>query len=510
MPDTSIILRRGGAEPTLSGYRGPVMVRDMARAASSNASSQMPQANMRAVGGSRVLRPERTFWQMFFALGTVEKRLEVTYESVETEDGWERRYSEEIVDFEFDAALLESYMARHRVWQQHSARSGMPPQPLPVSYMHEIEFRLMWDYAGWSDQYRELIRAGNIHDLYAHLEGDDERPAGIYGLVEWTPRAMQEIEDGTWAGISPTTWAPWRETDGFEIEEESIRFAALVDVGALNNIGTPRDRLPPEAFPLPADVRFDGAPVVIGDESARAANQSAATAATRSATMPGTKNDPKAQTRNAGEEPAETTETDDSPLTRADVQSMIDSSMDARFEPITEQLESIGRSLETLTQAAGEEAPPAEGDGTTEPAEAAGEESEEATIETAARKARATARRLATTRADEAVLSGRLLAADYQAFCRNLIEGDTDAAAALLRDYSVFGERQGHAGSANGSAAPAPRSQREVPTEDEILAAARAAIEKRGEKVDARSLDAEVDKIMRGYEQRGIDARQRG
>lgn len=211
----------------------------------SQIATSTPAPIRRAIGDSANLPPERTFWHMLFPLGGRESRWDVVY--LPDDDGFATLDMAE-AEFEFTTEWLNALIEAHRAYQQISGRHGNPPIPLPVSMQHLIEERMsgcLYEQPALDD----LARAGGLHDLHLCDDPALGYPLGLYGLIAWTPSALRKIDDGEWECLSPTTWWDWQMTEpGVYLEGESIQAVGLVDRGALDSIGTTRDRLPMDAF----------------------------------------------------------------------------------------------------------------------------------------------------------------------------------------------------------------------------------------------------------------------
>jgi len=186
----------------------------------------MEQLSLRNVGAGAQFDPDRTFWQLLFPLGGRE---------VVERDG-----EPEVLDY--DAAFLGTLEANYRARVRLMMAHGMPPQPLLVSYHHAIERRA---YLQEDVPAEALDRAGGIYDLHAHM--DDSQPGiprGLWGLTEWTWRAMSSIDDRTLHVLSPAV-GPFKTLEMTEpLPGPSLLGMALVDLPAIEGIGTAQDRLP--------------------------------------------------------------------------------------------------------------------------------------------------------------------------------------------------------------------------------------------------------------------------
>jgi hypothetical protein len=186
------------------------------------------------------VNPSRCYWHLLFAAETVE--------TVKDAKGRERTER-------WDAARLRALVQNRDRFDAHVTSNGSGRQPWPVSYHHAIERR---QYFGEELENGQLDRAGNGWGLVFHpggpvAEGGPDVTAGVYGLIEWTWPALGHIEDGSLIVLSPTTTGRLVSTDG-ESFGEALVAVGLVDVAKLQNIGTARNGLPIEAFPVPADV----------------------------------------------------------------------------------------------------------------------------------------------------------------------------------------------------------------------------------------------------------------
>ncbi len=187
----------------------------------------------RAFDGRLRFDPERTYWQFVFPLDAKEERF------------IRRGGKEERVVLQYDRDYLVGQLAANfKTRQRLQSTHGAPPQPLPVSIQHAIEERV---YEGKDHDLGDLRRWGNVLDLY-FSEGADEHPAGLWALVEWTPEGLRQVESGSWNMLSPTTLRDLRVTAGDVIEGDNFIAIGVVDMPALDSIGSARDRLPWDAF----------------------------------------------------------------------------------------------------------------------------------------------------------------------------------------------------------------------------------------------------------------------
>jgi len=196
----------------------------------------MTEAIKRAMGDGRTFDPARTFWHLLFPLGAVEERV--------VKRGGKRR----VVRQSFDAAFCGGLVANERRRQDLAGRHGASAQPFPVSRQHAIEERI---YEGVPHAMADLARDGNGFDLH-FVDRAEEHPAGVYALIEWVPSALEQIEAGAWMTLSPTTVRGLKTTAGDAFEGDVLGFVGLVDMPALDTIGTARDHLPHDAFPTTA------------------------------------------------------------------------------------------------------------------------------------------------------------------------------------------------------------------------------------------------------------------
>jgi len=176
--------------------------------------------------------PSRSKWHLLFATGSVEQ--------VEDDKGRTSRVSWN------ESALREMVSAREQM-DTHATRLGTQRQPWPVSLQHAIERRL---YFAEQIPDENLIRMGNGYGLFYHPGGSangENAPAGLYGLIEWTPRGLAEIEDGQSITLSPTTHRKPRTTDGRTFGQTVVA-VGLVDSPKLDTIGTAREGLPWDTF----------------------------------------------------------------------------------------------------------------------------------------------------------------------------------------------------------------------------------------------------------------------
>ncbi len=191
------------------------------------------EVQKRAFDGRLRFSPDRTFWQFMFPLDGVEERV------------IRKGGKSETVKLTYDRAYLVGQLeANFKTRQRFQSQHGAPPQPLPVSIQHAIEERV---YEGVDHELSDLRRWGNVLDLY-FSEGSDEHPAGLWALVEWTPEGLEKVDAGTWNMLSPTTLRDLRVTSGDVIEGDSFIAIGVVDMPALDSIGSARDRLPWDAF----------------------------------------------------------------------------------------------------------------------------------------------------------------------------------------------------------------------------------------------------------------------
>jgi phage I-like protein len=135
---------------------------------------------------------------------------------------------------EIEKATLELFIAQEA--------KGAKAKGLPVSYMHEIEMRIQGAAPKGT-----LERSGTIYDVHV-CEGAEGYPAGLYAMIEWTPKAFAQIESGEWLDLSIALASGYRLADGTIVNGECMFAAALVDIGFFEAIPSARDGLPAEAF----------------------------------------------------------------------------------------------------------------------------------------------------------------------------------------------------------------------------------------------------------------------
>lgn len=177
------------------------------------------------------VHPQRTRWHLLFATGTVEQI-----------DGERGKPGRRVT---WTRPMLESMVAARNALDAHTSRLGTSRQPWPVSLHHAIERRL---YFNEEVPDANLVRMGNGYALHYH-PGSDDATAGLYGLIEWTPQGMSEIEDGRNITLSPTTHPhPKSITDGRTFPQ-TIVAVGLVDVPKLDTIGTARESYALDRFP---------------------------------------------------------------------------------------------------------------------------------------------------------------------------------------------------------------------------------------------------------------------
>lgn len=191
------------------------------------------------------IRRQHAGWYLLFPTGLQEKVREVSYD--ETDSGDEYSMTARNVLVEWDAEVLQQLVTQTQELFAQSRRHGAGGQPLPVSLMHSIEERI---WSGWySGDNEGLARVGNLFATH-YSDGVDGRPAGVYGLIEWSDKGRRAIDSREWVTLSPTT-VEWLELrDGTRIDGDLIVAVALVDVPALDCIGTVYDGLPADAFPV--------------------------------------------------------------------------------------------------------------------------------------------------------------------------------------------------------------------------------------------------------------------
>jgi hypothetical protein len=151
---------------------------------------------------------------------------------------------ERVYSLEFLTKIAE---ATERLFDAQQAK-GAKAKGLPVSRMHAIELRLQ----GEPVRDEDLERVGTIFGVHVDA-GAGQHLGGLYALIEWTPKAWSQIEDGTWHDLSIALAEDYRLADGSTIEGECMFAAALVDVGFFEAIPSARDGLPVEAFTSPSE-----------------------------------------------------------------------------------------------------------------------------------------------------------------------------------------------------------------------------------------------------------------
>lgn len=182
--------------------------------------------------------PDRTRWHLLFPLGQSEQARFVVTDEV---TGKKKIKRERIT---YTPEMLAKIEENFRLIQSHRSRTGLPPRPFPWSYHHAIEYRM---FAGEDVDDDRLDRSGSMFDLHNEPEGKT-KPAGLWALIEWTPLAWEKIANGDILELSPTTVKEYWTTDRTRFEGPVLVGGGLVDVGAIDTIGTARDGLPEAAF----------------------------------------------------------------------------------------------------------------------------------------------------------------------------------------------------------------------------------------------------------------------
>lgn len=392
-----------------------------------NAHAQPTTPQRRAIGDGARVNSERSFWHMLFPLGGFETRWDVQVIG-EYSDGYPiREYIE--TAFEFSADWLRGLVDMHARYAEVSGRHGMPPIPLPVSMQHLIEERIagmLWD----QPELEDLARAGSLYDLYLCDDPNAGHPLGLYGLIEWTPKAIRKIDDGEWMCLSPTTWWDWEMTEpGVMLDGESIQAVGLVDRGALDSIGTTRDRLPLDAFPrstaAPTMRRIQRA-TVWGRKPRLPQRPSDSTPRGADATLPTVTPPKEPAVTDANQTTTEPTESTPRALTAEDVQGMIDASIE---RSVTPSLTSISSQLAELIERGAQTEPVEPAEAATEPSQAASTdvETDAQAIERATMQARVIARDAAIAAATDLVKQRKLLPGNVAQYIeRSLTGGNLD------------------------------------------------------------------------------------
>jgi hypothetical protein len=172
----------------------------------------------------------RSFWHLLFPQGAEEV--------VRTQDGKELRIT-------FDDKFLGGIIEARRKFVAIATAHGAAQQPVPCSMMHVIARRI-----GTGEQPadpKSLDRVGNCYGFALAGEAEGVSP-GLYGLIEWPYESLHKIEQGSWMTLSPTTWDQWSMRDGTVIEGPFLGEIGIVDIPALETIGSLRERLPWDAL----------------------------------------------------------------------------------------------------------------------------------------------------------------------------------------------------------------------------------------------------------------------
>jgi hypothetical protein len=182
-------------------------------------------AVVRAMGDGLTFDPALTHWHLMFPLGALEMRWTVEFNDIDS------GYTVEWVPVTnaFDDEFCRTLETNFREQMQHRSRHGMPPQPNPVSLQHAIE--------------RHGAQLDVVYNTDASIA-----PPGVWTLLRWTQDAHDAIDDGKWTMLSPTTQRGYTATDGREWEGDSLIAVGLVDVPALDTIGSATDWLPWDTF----------------------------------------------------------------------------------------------------------------------------------------------------------------------------------------------------------------------------------------------------------------------
>ena len=380
--------------------------------------------------GDKAVEEGRVRWQLCFALGTEEVRA-TGMEYVDLPDGgYQATPRTEVVTF--DRARLSAMVDAYRAFVTRTTERGSARQLLPVSWQHAIEGRMYGEWCGFSLELSDLARAGNIHDL-ALIESGVPVP-GLYALVEWTPRAWGEIQAGTWVDVSPTTAGGLRLIDGTEItagEGMDVFIAlALVDDGALHDIGSARDSLP-----------FDAVP---SEVTQRRRELAESTLQTRFGVAAGAQ---IMRSRNMAGKP--TTKRETAPTTNELTPATVSaepraegspdaSAIEAALKPLMDEISGLKERITNLENAAKDETDDVEAEMDACEPKAAAPVMDAVSVDTAASDAAAVNRAKRALEAridkltDEAIAAGSLLPASVPAFRAALRKNDTAGAEALL------------------------------------------------------------------------------
>lgn len=417
----------------------------------------------------------RSFWHCLFPLGEVE---EWRYLEVEGDDDnlrIETRVKRQEYSTEWLGAILENW----REFCQRTGRAGFGHLPLPVSYNHNIEGRMFYGYPdGCRD---ELERAGSLYALHLVTDGDGV-PAGLWGLIEWTPRAMREIEDGTWMGLSPTTFRDWCMTDGTIIEGESLVAVGLVDRQFIDTIGTARARLPADALePVTRAQRAHklrsmgrpwGAPAIENEPAVPRTGD-----ASGQEPQPNDEEDMATKRNETAPESAPETGAENAPM-QSEEGGSYPSAADigeAVIEAIAPMMERMSEKMERMAEEMKGYMSPDERSAEQTPAQPA---ADDATVDVSddalERKAEQAAQRAYNARFDEgvkraetALSEGRIKRSDFAAFARAFADAD-DAKLKALAGEPYSAEPTGR----NTPAQPAGESGPELTTEAAVVRAA--------------------------------------
>lgn len=431
--------------------------------------------------------PERSRWHLLFPLGGRERWR--TWGPVLDEDGavvteGDRIVFDEIVEVvTYDEAWLRELVDNHERYIAFSSQHGCYPQPLPVSKQHAIEERI---YA-WYERpdVESLARAGGLHALHLHV-GEDGPAPGLWGLIEWTPQALRDIEDGRWDFLSPTTLVDWELMGGeFRAEGNNLIAVGLVDQGFISTIGRARDGLPVDALGESQTEGDDRAPADAEDATdpagrmlQRAARRFRALAPTARLPLPA-RTSPASVRRtlpmSRASEPAPTTDPapsagpdPESSMTDEEIKAIAESVAGTVSETLAEPLERVSGALERMNgylermEGMGdEEDAETRADDTMDEEDEAASRSTDGPVDAAAelrKHTQAAMRQAMATAAAEAqellTKSRRLTLANFDKFVLARAEGRHQDADALLIDPGTSpAEYQGRATS---STEPAP------------------------------------------------------
>ena len=194
------------------------------------------------MGDGLAFDPALTHWHLMFPLGAIEMRWTVEY--IDQPGEFSMKWVP--VTSAFDDEFCRTAASNFSEQMQHRSRHGMPPQPNPVSLQHAIEERLM-GYRFCEGALDELARHGAQLEVVYNTDAS-VAPPGVWTLIRWTKEAHEAIDDGKWTMLSPTTQRNYTATDGREWEGDSLIAVGLVDVPALDTIGSATDWLPWDTF----------------------------------------------------------------------------------------------------------------------------------------------------------------------------------------------------------------------------------------------------------------------